>query len=66
MKEIYDINNLPKPKRFKYPWDDLQKVGSYFEWDNIEDRGRIFASCPKNIKISTRTIDNKLHVIRIK
>ena len=65
MKKIYDINNLPKPKRNKYPWDELEKPGCYFEWENIEDRKRIIASCPKHIKIWTRTVEGKLHIIRV-
>ena len=52
--------------RSVYPWEQLNKVGDCFEWENIEDASRIrCASYTKNFKVSVRTINNKLVVVRI-
>ena len=49
-----------------YPWDKLKKKGDAFYWDNINDAQRIrSASKNYNMKVSVRTIDKKLQVVRV-
>jgi len=68
IKVIYDLNKLPDSRgaKKKYHWHKLDKIGSYFVWDKIEDRKKITsASQNLDFKITCRKINSKLHVIRI-
>ena len=64
----YSKKNLPdnRGKKNKYPFNLLKKKWDFFEWNNINERINIIV-CAKyhGIKVTTRLVNNKLHIIRL-
>lgn len=63
----YDLKKLPDARRKrKYPWHELPSKGCFFVWSNLSDRYSIYASAKtQGMKVSCKTVDNELHVIRV-
>ena len=61
-----NLKNTDGRKETVYPWDLLNKFGDYFIWDNKDDAHRIrTAARARGLKVSVRTIDEKLTVINV-